>query len=500
MIKRFLTAVAVAVLFFSCADNEENDAPPVNPSSDKPVLRANVIGGMEDIAAEASDGSVTSIDLYMAVGETESIQVRIFGHDNEPLRFKWDAKHPEVKVDCYRFEDYGGHERDVLVPCSEVYPDYTSEARVWLNVSTSVKAKTNSKYTESIAFESTTGRCFIKVTVHTGSVEIPEVPTIPSVFGIYTENASDKKAYSDFLLGHRISPYFFDGWGSDGHSINCTSSPYDFDTPEFWEYLKDKRFSAICLPFYHLSESELENEIARARSEGIWDKCYYYLYDEPSTQAQFEKIAASAGALHGIDPDARVMTTFYREPQDGPDAGHGILATFDHLDLGRSDIYCVVNDDEGVAAEAYKSRLRDNQQFWCYVSGFNHPGITCLNFVWEQRAIMWRYWLEDATGFLYWAVNWYEHESPLEPRIGTKHNDGQIVFPGKAFGAEGICPSIRLERFRDSLEDCEMLKIYERDHSRAEALELLKGMYDAPHTICRSLPAIDEFHKKLTGN
>lgn len=498
--KHILLPIFALLLTVSCAKETTSPGEKDKPSSEKSALKTYITGSLDDIDAITDGGSTNTIDLYMALGETEHFQVKVFAKEDEALVFKSADKHPEIRFECRRFEDYGGYKDEVLVPCTGLMPGEDSSVKFWITVRTSAKAKPNSKYTESLVIESTNYRSAIKVIVHTGNVTIPAQSTIPTVFGIYTENAADPKSYSDFLLDYRISPYFFDGWGSDGHSINCTSAPFESGSTQFWEYVRDNRFSAVCLPFYNLSDEQLGTMIQDAKRYGIWDKCYYYLYDEPSTMAQFNAVKTHADRLHALDPDAKVMTTFYRGPQDGPRYGEDIMASFDYLDLGRSDIYCVVNDQEGVAAASYRSRLRDNQQWWSYVTSYNFPGISRKNNSWEQRAMMWRYYAEGSTGFLYWAVNWYESEDPLQARIGTNHIDGQIVFPGKAFGVGGICASIRLERFKDSLEDCEMLKIYEAEHSRNETMQLLGRIYGVPNKTSHSSAAIDSVHKVLSGN
>lgn len=490
--------IPLLFLLVSCDKvNQRKDVPEV-PDKDLISLKIQVISSLEDVRSFDYPGSINDRTIYMAVGETENVQVKIFPVDNQPLKMKWAKNHPEIQVTCSRLDSYGGYDDDVLVPCNDFVADESGAINLWLTIHASYKAKPNSKYTENIAFSSGTSRGIIRLSIKTGDVVIPRTPTVPSVFGIWTDMASDRKAYSDFLLDYRISPYFFDGWGADGHSINCNSAPYDYGDPLFWEYLKDERFCTICLPFYHMSDDQLAECISKAKSEGIWDKAIYYLYDEPSTMAQFAAIKQHADKLHSLDPDAKVMTTFYRGPQDGPYV-NDIMATFDYLDLGRSDIFCVWNDDEGTAAETYRNKIHDNQQYWSYVTAYNHPGISLIDNSWEQRAMMWRYFDEGSTGFLYWAVNWYECEDPLQARIGTRYNDGQIVFPGKAYGSEGICPSVRLERWRDGVEDCEMLKIYESQHSREEALALLKNVYGGPMSVTRTEKAVEDFHRTLTG-
>lgn len=497
MRKLIYSLAAIIGLAYACNPVEEVIDTPTPPVSDKALLKTCIMSSMHDIDAFESDGSVADYDLYMAVGETEHVQVKIYAKDYNVLEMKWAGLHPEIELQCFTFADFGDYKNEVLIPCTQAVPDSNSVVKLWLSFKVNGKAKTNSKYTENISFSSNTCRSNLKITIHTGDIILPETPSFPAIFGIYSKAADNLQDYSDFLLEHRISPYFFDGWGSDGHSINCTPAPFAVGTPEFWEYVQDQRFSAVALPYYNLSDNQLSENIAKAKELGIWSKSYYYLYDEPSEVAQFDRLKSHADKLHSIDADARVLTSFYREPQDGPKKGQGIMATFDYLDLGRSDIYCAEEDEDGTAAASYKRRLRDNQQWWSYVAGWEHPGISHHSTKWEHRAVMWRQYIEGPTGFLYWVVNWFEQKGAVIP---SKNLDGQLVFPGSAFGTSGVVGSVRLMRYCDGLEECEMLKQYEQKHSRAEAESLVGTIFQVPCSITRSEDAISAFHKTLTGN
>ena len=57
--------------------------------------------------------------------------------------------------------------------------------------------------------------------------------------------------------------------------------------------------------------------------------------------------------------------------------------------------------------------------------------------------------------------------------------------------------SIRLERFRDGIEDYELLKLYAEKVGRAESLELLKTVYTDPKTFTNSFDKIEEMRKEI---
>ncbi len=83
-------------------------------------------------------------------------------------------------------------------------------------------------------------------------------------------------------------------------------------------------------------------------------------------------------------------------------------------------------------------------------------------------------WMEKAygiDGYLYWASTnghksdeWYKYVDQYEDatRYAGADGDGYLVYPGKYYGLNGPIPSLRLVAYRDSMDDYDMLCVYER--------------------------------------
>jgi hypothetical protein len=84
-------------------------------------------------------------------------------------------------------------------------------------------------------------------------------------------------------------------------------------------------------------------------------------------------------------------------------------------------------------------------------------------------------WMEKKykiNGYLYWAVNLYEPsgahdvEDFIYPydtpdRAADCHGDGFLLYPGKYYGSDSPFASLRLVNYRDSMDDYDMLCVYE---------------------------------------
>lgn len=171
----------------------------------------------------------------------------------------------------------------------------------------------------------------VAVSIKVADAVIPEVPTFPSVFGINPDNfiltgmdeeqkMAKRKEVADLLLNYRISPYF-SSWLSGTMKTECFSSPYSWNDFRTWDYLKDERFGRIAFPFHGLSDDELSAMLAKIKSEGLMDKAYFYIWDEPTLPSEYEQIHAMADRLHKFAPEAKVITSFYCGPKPKRMAG-----------------------------------------------------------------------------------------------------------------------------------------------------------------------------------
>lgn len=314
---------------------------------------------------------------------------------------------------------------------------------------------------------------------------------------VLDQKREKRKEVADLLLDYRAMPYF-STWLSGTMKTECFSSPYTWNDFRTWEYLKDARFNRIAFPFHGLSDEELESMLEKIRSEGLMEKAYFYIWDEPTKMAEYAQIHSMADRLHQYAPEAKVITSFYRGPEDG-DNVDDLFAVFDILD-GATSIFCTgvwsLQGNESRSAMCRK-KLKEGQEWWSYVCMADSPGLAQNSSGVANRVVMWRHWKEQTTGFLYWVVNSFGSMSPLKSRSGLPEGDGILVYPGETFGVKVPCVSIRLERWRDGSEDYELLKMYEAKLGRAETEKLLSNVYTNPTVYTKNISHVDAMKKVI---
>jgi hypothetical protein len=79
-----------------------------------------------------------------------------------------------------------------------------------------------------------------------------------------------------------------------------------------------------------------------------------------------------------------------------------------------------------------------------------------------MRILGWLLWKYNLDGYLFWAINWWK-EDPWKT-VSSKKKDflkrGTLVYPDPRTGK--IYPSLRLEAFRDGIEDMLLLREVEK--------------------------------------
>ncbi len=446
------------------------------------------------------------INLVMAKGEWEHFQLLIAVEGAENYSVSRIGNETVLDMKCRTIATFDGME-DILVPCDGNVHQNNGEAKLWISFRSHKDAKPGT-YVEVLEFRHDTVCVPLKATIKIEDVLVPEVPSIPAVFGINPDmivfdandaetKAAARKEVSDLLLEYRISPYFCE-WISGTMKLETNSTPYGPSDERMWNYLKDPRFTAIALPSFRLSDDELSAMFDRARREGILEKAYFYIWDEPTTQYQYSQIRQMAERIHKYAPEARVLTTFYCGPTDGPNAGD-LFATFEEL-RGATSIFCTgvwsLQTNEERSAQAAAS-CKDPEEWWTYVCMGDNPGLAWNVTGIANRAIMWRSWKEGPKGFLFWSVNGFQSVNPLKVRPELPQGDAVLVLPGQEFGYDGLCVSARLERWRDGAEDYELLMQYEKALGRDAALALLGSVYKDPIEYTDNAGDVATFHKHL---
>ena len=208
----------------------------------------------------------------------------------------------------------------------------------------------------------------------------------------------------------------------------------------------------------------------RAKALGLLAHAYIYGCDEhrekdfPLVQRAVEKIKVEF-------PDVMIMTTTY-------DHSFGLDSVIKSIDA-----WCPLTPrfDSSRAANA---RARSMQVWWYICCGPRHP---YANMFVEYPAIEGRLLMGAMTakyrpdGFLYYQISIWNSQKPIEsgpftdwdPRSWTTfHGDGSWTCVGP--GGTPL-PTIRLENFRDGLEDYAYFRILEAMVSRIEASPQLRA-------------------------
>lgn len=465
-----------------------------------------ILNSFENIDQYKAFDNSSKADLRMLKNEYENLQIIIETSSNKELTIQRENINNPIHLMVRRVANFESV-NDVLVPCSNTVKPERKLIQLWLTFKTDKDAKAG-RYSEVIRFKNDEESYKITISIKIENAALPEQSSIASVFGINPNNliyyglneeqkTEKKKQLADLLLSYRISPYF-STWLSGTMKTEVNSSPYNWNDTRTWDYLSDPRFNRIALPFHGLSDEELGTMLQTAKNHGLLSKAYFYLWDEPTKTSEYNEIRLYADKIHSYAPDAKVITTFYRGPEDGPHADD-LFAVFDLLD-GATSIFCTgvwsLQGNENRSQQC-KAKLKTNQEWWTYVCMADYPGLSHNSSGIPNRAVMWRNWKEQSGGFLYWVVNGFSSMNPLRSRSELPKGDGLLVYPAEPFGAEGFCTSIRLERWREGAEDYEMLQLFEKKKGRGAAESLLYNVYKNPSQFTDNIKYMEAFRKNL---
>ncbi|MGD0091059.1 MAG: glycoside hydrolase domain-containing protein, partial [Planctomycetota bacterium] len=230
----------------------------------------------------------------------------------------------------------------------------------------------------------------------------------------------------------------------------------------------------------------------RAKGLGLLPHAYIYGCDEAPAKL-FPAVQRAAELIKAACPDVLVMTTTY-------DHSFGTNSVIKSMDA-----FCPLTQKFD-AALAAKSRAAGKQVWWYICCGPHHP---YANMFIEYPAIEGRLLMGPMTakyrpdGFLYYEISIW-NSPPIEsgpfttwnPRSWTTyHGDGSWT----CLGPDGTpLPTVRLENFRDGLQDYAYFRILEATAAKIEAsaelraekaewLQKAKVLLTVPATLVKSL-------------
>lgn len=467
-----------------------------------------IMDSCEDISSYQSNPATNRTSLYMAKGEAEHFQVVIVTSKKGRLAPSFENPVDGLSWDVCEIREFNGKD-DVMVSCRDGEIQTSSKVvKLWVSCRTSREIPAGD-YQNIISFRGTAGEYRIGVNVRVYDVVMPEVSSLPSLFGINSSMVDDsasgekllakRREMSDMLLERRITPYFCKWWAGTMQT-QCSTSPYGWSDPRTPEYLSGAKVSHVLMPNIEMSVEEL-----RESAEIVGKACpgktrVYYPWDEPADIGSYERIRQLAADIHEADPDGKVITTFYCGPLKDNGNLDDILSVWTSLSEATS-YFCTSTWMLGPAPEqrsaAFAEKCSDSEEWWSYVCMAETPGLAYNSTGFQNRAAAWRSYRDGNKGFLYWAVNAFSSLHPLKGRSDLPAGDGILVYPGQPFGKDGFLPSVRLERFSDGLEDYDLLKMVEDRKSRTEALEILSKVYRSPTEVAVKASAVRSFRREL---
>ncbi|MBN2451344.1 MAG: DUF4091 domain-containing protein [Lentisphaeria bacterium] len=263
----------------------------------------------------------------------------------------------------------------------------------------------------------------------------------------------------DFLADYGItldSLYEYGGWAPDFEALSRLKQQGRLGRFNLGYFSKCPEGAEAAVQWAENILGKLRPRYEKARELGLLEHAYIYGCDEHGEE-DFPHVERAARVLKGAFPEVSVMTTTY-------DHSFGLESA-----LTTPDAYCPLTpryDPERAA----RARAAGKEVWWYICCGPRHPHA---NMFIEYPAIEGRLLMGAMTakyrpdGFLYYQISIWNSRRPIQsgpftdwnPRSWTTwHGDGAWTCVGP--GGTPI-PTIRLENFRDGLEDFAYVRILE---------------------------------------
>jgi hypothetical protein len=195
------------------------------------------------------------------------------------------------------------------------------------------------------------------------------------------------------------------------------------------------------------------------KERGWLDEALVELWDEP-TDLEWPYIKERAEKIKKIDKDIRLQLFAEGGPYEFSDPSTDKYGLNDLV-----DIWAPVNIIESPETQAKGGEI---WTYFCTLARESAPNFLMICPAIYQRSIAWYCWMYGVDGFEHWSSNYFWRNVkkgepmdnkwpnvPWDSRTYYYYNgEGQLVYPGPA-GA--TYSSIRLENFRDGMEDYEYL-------------------------------------------
>ncbi len=176
---------------------------------------------------------------------------------------------------------------------------------------------------------------------------------------------------------------------------------------------------------------------------------YTYIYTWDEGKIGNPRVAKICSMIHRAHPGLKNMVCYHGfwDPKKDPKWGKDI------------DIWTFQIDNFNEKKMRALQKL--GMEIWMYISGpggYGSPNLAMDFDSIDYRIVPWLCWKYDIRGFLYWCVNWWPNVNPFENAKNSKweqNGNGLLFYPGE----NGPIASLRLEIFRDGMEDYEYIQL-----------------------------------------
>jgi len=290
---------------------------------------------------------------------------------------------------------------------------------------------------------------------HVFGVTFPDTPRSRSAFGlgysrmhklegVETGTPEAHKLdveYYETMVAHRLSPY---------------SPPYPPGTEEALPFLKDKRVTAFLIP-YTSNEEKLAARVEALRKQGLLEKGYFYLRDEPYKPDHYKQLYERWDKLVKVFPEARNVCPYDRVKFDWTEK-----SVYQMLD-GYVNIWCPkLAFFEAEPLEKFRKRGDEIWWYVCCCPTRPYPNLFVYMTAAEHRVLGWMQAVNKVQGLLYWESVYWNYHNPWEdintlPPAPNTYGEACLFYPGKPVGIDGPVVTLRLKLLRAAMYDFDLL-------------------------------------------
>ncbi len=205
--------------------------------------------------------------------------------------------------------------------------------------------------------------------------------------------------------------------------------------------------------------------------ENGWDKrAYLYMYDEPKSGEDYEKIKKYGALLHEAAPQLQclVVEQTYQENTSWPHIDDAVdiwCPVFACIDRDSINVKLAQGDEVwSYTALAQKAKKFTYRPHYNEMKDYEPPYWSIDRPLTSYRVPTWINWQYKITGLLYWSTVYIKPAmgltepwmTPVYLEPGRQFNgEGYLMYPGIPCGINGPVPSIRLKNIRDAMDDYE---------------------------------------------